>query len=92
MVFETDAANLVKAMQTTEYDLAPEGVLYRDLKSFIRLNFLSASFCFAPRTCNKIAHELARWGVNQTQDRLLWPGGVTTFVNVLVASESAEPI
>jgi hypothetical protein len=28
---ETDSMNLVRAMQASNFDLAPEGVIYRDL-------------------------------------------------------------
>jgi hypothetical protein len=34
---ESDSQNLIKAIQGKEFDLAPEGVLYRDLRAFISL-------------------------------------------------------
>ena len=39
---ESDCQSLVKALQSTEYDLAPEGVLLKDIRSFARLNFFFA--------------------------------------------------
>ena len=36
---ESDCQSLVKALQSTEYDLAPEGVLLKDIRSSARLNF-----------------------------------------------------
>jgi hypothetical protein len=38
---ETDSVVLVKVLQSTDYDLAPEGVLFRDMRIFMRLNFNS---------------------------------------------------
>jgi hypothetical protein len=38
---ETDSMNLVRAMQASYFDLAPEGVIYRDLRVFLRLHFSS---------------------------------------------------
>jgi hypothetical protein len=62
LVLESDSSNLVKAMTSNEYDLAPEGVIFRDLRLFISLNFSSVEVVFAPRSCNKVAHELAAIG------------------------------
>jgi hypothetical protein len=62
IILETDALNLVKALTSTDFDLAPEGVIYRDLRSFFYLNFVSVQVVFVPRSCNKVAHELAALG------------------------------
>jgi hypothetical protein len=91
IVFETDSQNLVRALKSPEYDLVPEGILYRDMRLFVALNFQSFEFQYVPRICNKVAHALANLGVNQEESRLLWPDSAPDYVHVLVASESAAP-
>jgi hypothetical protein len=92
ILLETDSLILASALKGTEYDLAPEGVLYRDMRSFLNLNFISFDVIHVPRSCNKVAHELAALGSNQGLPRLVWPECVPDDVHVLVASEFAEPV
>jgi hypothetical protein len=47
VIIEADSANLIKALQSVEFDLAPEGVIYRDIRSFIGLNFSKLCFFFS---------------------------------------------
>jgi hypothetical protein len=91
IILETDSLILARAMQSTDYDLAPEGYLIRDIRSFFLLNFIDARVVHVPRECNKVAHLLAAYGANQMANRLLWPESVPDDVHVMVASESAEP-
>jgi hypothetical protein len=86
---ETDSMILACALQTSEYDLAPEGVLFRDLRIFIRLNFLSHNISFVSRDCNNVAHLLAARGARQVEVRLWWPDDVPDDVISVVTSESA---
>ena len=90
VTIETDASNLVRAVETTEYDRAPEGVLYRDIRSFIRLNFNSVKFLYCPRTCNKVTHALGAIGASQYESSRLWLDSVPDSVSVLVAGDCAE--
>jgi hypothetical protein len=92
ILLETDSLILASALKGTEYDLAPEGVFYRDMRSFLRLNFISYDVIHVPRSCNKVAHELAALGSNQSLVRLLWPKCVPDDIHVLVASEFDEPV
>jgi hypothetical protein len=89
---ESDSQILVNAMKGPEFDRALEGVLYKEIRSFISLNFLSASFSFCPRTCNKISHAMAALGTSQTESHLFWQESIPNSVSVLVASEYAELI
>ena len=89
---ESDSAILGHALESTEYDLTPEGVIFRELRSFLQLNFISAQVAHAPRCCNNAAHLMAAMGANQQEPRLLWLDYVPEDVNVVVASESAVPI
>jgi hypothetical protein len=60
-IIEADAANVIRALQSNEFDLAPEGILYRDIQAFIRLNFSSVQFSYRPRSCNKVFFAQRRW-------------------------------
>lgn len=52
-------------------DLAAEGLLFREIRQFARLNFSRAVFSFAPRACNKLAHALPTFGAcHQTSLRI----------------------
>jgi hypothetical protein len=89
---ETDCKNLVTAVNTKEYDGAPEGVIFREIRSFVQLNFISFNISYCPRDCNKVSHALAAWGTNQTLSRRWWLDFVPDDFCVLVASELAEPV
>jgi hypothetical protein len=89
---ESDSATLVQALQSSDLDRAPEGVLLREIRILLRLNFISAKVSHAGRLCNKAAHCLAALGVNQTETRLVWPEFVPGDVSDGVASELAEPV
>jgi hypothetical protein len=65
----TDAHNLVRAVQSTSFDLAPEGVIYRDIKPFVNLNFSSVSFVYCLRVCNNVAHAQAALGASEAPIR-----------------------
>ncbi|KAE8770297.1 hypothetical protein D1007_57989 [Hordeum vulgare] len=72
IILETDSQILAKALGGTEFDLTPEGIIFRDLRSFIRLSFISVDVCFAQRGCNKLAHELAALGSGQVAECVVW--------------------
>jgi ribonuclease HI len=86
---ETDSLNLVSALKGTDFDLAPEGVLFRDIKSFIRLNFGTLEIDYAPRTCNKVAHQLAAYGARHELDRAIWVDTMPYDVMCVATSEFA---
>jgi ribonuclease HI len=88
---ETDSTILVRALQGTEHDRCP-GLLFREMRIFLQLNFFSWSVTHVVRSCNNAAHLLAAIGSNQSEVRLVWPDYVPDDVNVVVASESAEPV
>jgi hypothetical protein len=58
-----DAQNLIKALQSMDLDGTLEGVIYRDMRAFMHLNFISVTFSYCLRGCNKLAHDLAAYGV-----------------------------
>jgi ribonuclease HI len=89
---ESNSVTLVQALQSSEHDRAPEGVLFREIRILLRLNFISAKVSHARRLCNKAAHCLAALGVNQTETRLVLLEFVPDDVSDVVASELAEPV
>jgi ribonuclease HI len=91
IIVESDSLNLVRAMSSTDFDRAYEGVVYRDLRLYMNLTFNSFEFSHVPRTCNSLAHNLAAYGATRQDIRFLWPESLPNDVRVLVASTSAEP-
>lgn len=89
---ESDCLTLVSALQSTEYDLTPEGILLREIRSFARQNFISSRFSFAPRECNMLAHALATLGSGKPAVRQRWAEDLPDDVLVRRASRSAEPV
>jgi hypothetical protein len=87
---ESDSQTLIKALKGPEFNLMAEGVLFKEIRSFVSLNFLPVSFSYCPRLCNKVAHALAALGANQPELHLHWQEAVLESVTVLVASEFAE--
>lgn len=89
---ESDCQVMLKAIQSKDGDLAPEGVIFREIRDFARLNFSSISFSFVPRGCNKVAHCLAAYGSRSQVRRQLWAESLPDDVNVRMASYTAEPV
>jgi ribonuclease HI len=92
LILETDSTNMVRAIETKEFDRVPEGVLYRDIKVFIQLNFQFVHVVSCRRNCNKVAHDLANAGARGAEPCRLWLDDVPEDVMMLVASESAMPM
>lgn len=88
--FETDSQTLVRALLSTELDLAPEGVIYRDLRVYLRLHFNSFQTSHVSRDCNKLAHALAALRASRQAQRHLWPEAVPDELPVSVTSDPAE--
>jgi hypothetical protein len=92
VMVESDASNLIRAVHSSEFDRAPEGVLYRDIRIFSQLNFSNCHFMFSPRSCNKVAHALTALGADGASPCRMWHEDVPDSVKVLVASESTVPM
>jgi ribonuclease HI len=91
VVIESDSTNLIKAMRSTEFDRAHEGIVYRDLRLFMNLSFNYFELSHVPRTCNKLAHEIAAYGATWLDTELLWPEPLPSDVLVWLDSLSAVP-
>jgi hypothetical protein len=81
---------MVPCFQVSDFDLAPKGVIYRDLRVFIRLQFSSVLFSHVPHTCNKIAHALGAFGANRPTSRQLWQEALPIDLHVPVTSTLAK--
>jgi hypothetical protein len=82
----------LKRCSETESDLTHEGIPYREIRAFVRNNFIYSSFQFCPQTCNKVAHAMAALGASQVESHLFWQEMIPNSVTILVASEYAEPV
>ena len=59
---ETDAQQVVWAVQGDEFRLSLVGGLVHNLKEIIAENFVNFHVRYVPRQCNRVAHELASIG------------------------------
>ncbi|KAI5008683.1 hypothetical protein ZWY2020_009731 [Hordeum vulgare] len=69
---ESNCQTLIKALQSSVYDRAPEGILLREIWDFARLSFSACTFYFAPKACNNLVHALAAFGASQQAGLHLW--------------------
>ena len=69
ILLETDSSILVEALQSCSYDFSANGVLFREAKFLMSLNFSRADIVHVPRSCNRGAHDLAHVGLNWDPDR-----------------------
>lgn len=82
----------LSSLQGNEADLAAEGILFKEIRSFARLNFNHITFLFAPRACNNLAHELAAFGARRLVSRELWSEDLPDDVSVRKASALTGPV
>ncbi|RLN29958.1 hypothetical protein C2845_PM05G12440 [Panicum miliaceum] len=93
IILETDSTILVKALQTDAYDRARDGMLFREAKYIMAMNFSSVVVAYAPRSCNSLAHDLAQFGRNRDpDDPTVWEHPLPDFVNDLVVRGRTEPL
>ncbi|RLN18733.1 hypothetical protein C2845_PM02G18930 [Panicum miliaceum] len=64
---ESDSQVLVRALQSGEYDQALGGVLFREAKFLMSMQFDLVSITYAPQSCNRCAHDLARMDLSGRQ-------------------------
>ena len=83
---------MVNTLNGTGFDLAPKGILFREIRAFASLNFNSVSFNFSPRACNKLAHALAAYGARRQVVQERWSKDLPDDVHVREASILAGPV
>jgi hypothetical protein len=73
------------------YDFSSIGSLLSDLKYRLQVIFIDVRVVFAPRGCNKSAHELAVLGNGVAHGELsLWTSSYPVYVTRLVTGDSAD--
>jgi len=71
IVLESDSLILVRALQSDLYDRARGGMLFREAKYIMAMNFNTVIAVHTPRSCNVVAHTLAQFGGVRDQIILL---------------------
>ena len=75
VILETDSQILVKALQSDMYDRARGGMLFREAKFTMAINFNSVVVVHAPRSYNRVAHESCTTStLNYWALRVQWNG------------------
>jgi len=89
---ETDSTTLVDALQSRSYDFSASGVLFREAKFLMSMNFFRVDVVHVPRSSNRCAHKLARIGLNWDPDRShVWIDPLPEFVQSLVSHDVIVP-
>ncbi|OEL30035.1 hypothetical protein BAE44_0008947 [Dichanthelium oligosanthes] len=85
---ETDASIMRTALLGSQLDKSSLGVLFREIKYQMYVNFTDVRVVYTPRSCNTVAHHLAGVGASLAPGGvLIWPNEVPSDVNVLVAAD-----
>jgi hypothetical protein len=89
-IFESDSTTLVNAIKTGSHDLADVGVLIREARSLRFLHFDQAEFIYCHRSCNNIAHTLAKFGYQDSALSSSWMYTAPDCVIGALASDRAS--
>ena len=84
IILETDAQQVVWAIQGDDFRLAVVGGLVDELKDLVVENFASFIVKYVPRDCNRVAHELASIGSSSLDLAPSVLAGVPNCIMVLV--------
>ena len=90
MLLESDSQKLVYTLKRGDVDLSDIGVLFREARSLCVVAFESYDFMHCKRSCNAVAHALAKYGFGSAESSLVWGELMPSFVLDLVASDVAE--
>ena len=81
VIVESDSTNLLTAIQTPQFDQAPGGVIFREIRELLSLQFTFVLFNRVSRSCNQRAHELAQAGlVRDPGEPTVWFDPLPNFV------------
>jgi ribonuclease HI len=92
LVLETDAQQVVWAVQGDEYRLSMMGGLMHELKELLPENFVVSHVIYAPHECNRVAHELATIGRVCQEAEPLVMGNVPDCIQYSVSSDLADMV
>ena len=92
VIFETVGLPLQQAITSTSSDRGALGVLFREAKYKLQLEFIEQSVLFCPRSCNVPAHVLAAYDCRNFLDgQNVWLSGFPSAVTRAVAADLAGP-
>jgi ribonuclease HI len=90
LILETDAQEVVSAMNSSAYDDSVLGCLVEELKFQASVNFVSFACVHVSRTCNEAAHELACLGYLCTEGEEIITDTTPDDIAVIVANDSVS--
>ena len=74
------------------YDRARGGMLFREAKFTMAINFNSVVVVHAPRSYNRVAHEFARLGRGRDPDHpAVWMHPLPDFVTMVLLRDITDP-
>jgi hypothetical protein len=79
-------------MHSDSHRLSLIGGQLFEIKTMLQQHFISWSFVYVPRSCNKVAHALAAVGCNCSPNSTLQWDGTPHGVEDLVTSDIAESV
>jgi hypothetical protein len=92
IILETDAQQVVWAIQGDAFKLAPVGGLVYELKDLVVENVASFIVKYVPRDCNRVAHELASIGSRSHDLVPTVLAGVPNCILVLVSGDLVDMV
>ena len=87
IILETDAQEVVRAMNSTAYDDSVVGHMVEEIKFLSRSNFISFECDHVGRLCNKAAHELAKMGYSCPEGEEIISDSIPECISVIVAND-----
>ena len=88
---EVDSTVLQQALQSSSMDLATCAMLISDAGSMLNEHFVCSKILSVPRTCNGLAHNLAKLAMCwDPGDRHVWASPLPKFVMTLIARGTVE--
>ncbi|BAT01735.1 Os07g0513450 [Oryza sativa Japonica Group] len=88
---ESDSAILVSAVTSSSHSQAVGATIFAEIKMLLQLHFANSKVSFAPRSCNNVAHNLAKIGVSWDPDQsVVWVDPLPYFVRTLVIRDRTE--
>lgn len=91
MIIETDAVEVVQAMYSEAFVLSDMANLVEELRSLLTFYFVSWRVQQRPRSCNRVAHELAILGSVCDPDEDNVPASIPANILCIIAEHSASP-
>lgn len=89
VILETDAAMVVQAVRTVDYDRCSASSLIWELIDLLASNFVSFSVNQIPRSCNGVADSLAALGASLSLGAEPVMDSIPNCIRVLVANDLA---